>query len=145
LDAVKWAWDGYQHSSGSRVLDPESQSVDNLRRYIAERWDVSIRSVTDDNAFREAVGWYDHTSVYIPRDRIREATGGILKQTQIGAMLDRRRLLASRPEPDRYTVSWVPGVGGVKSYALRRSEVGRSVEVKDPQNPFKVYEGAADD
>jgi hypothetical protein len=145
LDAVKWAWDGYQHSSGSRVLDPESQSVENLRRYIAERWDVSVRSITDSSAVREAVGWYDDTAIYIPKDRIREATGGILKQTQIGAMLDRRRLLASRPEPDRYTVSWVPGVGGVKSYALRRSEVGRSVEVKDPQNPFKVYEGAADD
>jgi len=60
-------------------------------------------------------------------------------------MLDRRGLLASRPERDRYTVSWVPGVSGVTSYALRRSEVGRSAEVRSPQNIFKVYEEAADD
>jgi hypothetical protein len=145
LEAVRWAWDRFQHSSGSRVLDPESQSIDNLRRYIAEKWDVSIRSITANSVVKEAVGWYDDAAVYIPKDRIREAIGGILKQSHIGKMLDRLGLLASRPEPDRYTVSWVPGVGGVTSYALRRSEVGRSVEIKDAQSLFKVYQGAADD
>jgi hypothetical protein len=124
-DAINWAWERFLHSSDSRALDPESQSIDNLRRYIAEKWDVSIKSTIANNGIKEAVGWYDATAVYIPKDRMREATGGILKQSQIGSMLDRRGLLASRPESDRYTVPWVPGVGGVKSYALRRSELGR--------------------
>jgi hypothetical protein len=144
-DAVEWAWDRFLRSSDSRVLDPEAQSVDNLRRYIAEKWDVSIKSITDDAGTKEAVGWYDDTAVYIPKDRIREATGGVLKELHIGGMLDRSGLLASRPEPDRFTVNWVPKVGRVKAYALRRSEFGRPDEIKNAGHYFTVYQGAADD
>ncbi len=146
VDAVNWAWDRFLHSSDSRALDPEAQALSNLRRYIAERWDVTLKSVTSAlGANREAVGWYDDTAVYIPKDRMGEATGGILKGSHVGAMLDRLGLLASRPEPDRFTVSWVPKIGRVRSYALRLSEFGRSGAIKDPESEFAVYKGAADD
>lgn len=145
-DAVGWGWGRFLRSSDSRALDPESQAVDNLQRYIAEGWDVTIKPVgVGVGGSREAAGWYDDTAVYIPKDRIRMAAGGVLKESHIGAVLDRRGLLASRPEPDRFTVSWVPKVGRVKSYALSRSEFGRSDAIKDPESQFTLYKGAADD
>jgi hypothetical protein len=106
---------------------------------------VTIKGVAFATGSREAVGWFDETAVYIPKERIREAVGGALKESHIGAMLDRQGLLASRPEPDRFTVSWVPKVGRVKAYALRRSEFGHSGEINDPESRFNVYEAAADD
>ena len=144
-EAVLWAWERFQCSSDSRALDPESQALANLRRYIAERWEVTIKTVNPTNGIKEAIGWYDDTAVYIPKERMREATAGVLKESQIGAMLNRRGLLAKRSEPDRFTVSWVPKVGSVTSYALRRSEFGRSDAVEDPKSRFTVHQDAADD
>jgi putative DNA primase/helicase len=144
VDAVNWAWDRFLHSSDSRALDPEAQALSNLRRYVAERWDVTIKSVGAMNGNKEAVGWYDEYAVYVPKERIREATGDVLKETHIGAALDRAGLLAKR-EPDRFTVPYVPKVGRVTSYALRRSEVGRSDAAQDPASIFTVYKDAADD
>ena len=146
-DAVNWAWRRFLQSSDSRALDPEAQAISNLRRYIAERWDVTIKKVEGGiNATnREPVGWYHGHTIYIPKDRMREATGGVLKKSHIGAMLHRRGLLAQRSETDRFTVRWVPIIGKLLCYALRRSEFGPSNSVNDPDSNFTVYEGAADD
>jgi hypothetical protein len=142
---VEWAWEAFQHSNDSAVLDPETEALANLRRYILERWDVTIKPACPGlGANREAVGWYDDHAVYIPKNRIREATGGILKESHIGTTFDARGMLASRSEPDRFTVPWVPKVGRVTSYALRRSEFGRSDSIKDPETRLTVHDGAAD-
>jgi hypothetical protein len=142
--AVAWAWDRFLRSSDSRALDPETQGLSNLRRYVAERWDVTIKHVGGGGP-REAVGWYDANAVYIPKDRIREATGGILKEAHIGAMLHRRGLLARKDERDRFTVRWVPSIGRILCYALRRSEFGRSEAVQDPESNLTLIKDAADD
>jgi hypothetical protein len=146
-DAVNWAWRRFLQSSDSRALDPEAQAISNLRRYIAERWDVTIKKVEGviNATNREPVGWYHGDNIYIPKDRMREATGGVLKESHIGAMLHRRGLLAQRSETDRFTVRWVPIIGKLLCYALRRSEFGPSDSVNDPDSNFTVYEGAADD
>jgi putative DNA primase/helicase len=119
--------------------------VANLRRWIAERWDVTLKSTKAPGGVnnRETIAWYDETSIYIPKERIREATGNVLKESHIGAMLDRRSLLAQRAEADRFCVRWVPQVGKVTCYALRRSELGRSDSVFDPE-AFTVHQGGAD-
>src|SRR5256885_14727283 len=96
-DAVQWAWDRFRRSSDAAALDPDSQTISNIQRWVAERWDVTVRSVNAPHANnREAVGWYDETAVYIPTDRIREAAGNALKQTEIGALLHKRGLLAAK-------------------------------------------------
>lgn len=131
-DAVGWAWDRFQKSSDSQALDPEAQAIGNLRRNIHERWDVTIKSTAPGPSNRETVGWYDNVAVYIPKERMQEAIGSALPISHIGALLDRLGLLAKRSEPDRHTVKWVPKVGKVCCYALRRDEFGRSDAVFDP-------------
>ena len=144
-EAVLWAWDRFRHSSDSRALDPEAQAVENLRRYIAERWDVTIRPTGPMTGNREVLGWYDEIAVYIPKERMREATGGVLPEPHIGAMLSSRGLLAKRSGPDRFTVSWVPKVSRITAYALTRSEFGRSEAVQDPERILTIIKDAADD
>jgi hypothetical protein len=103
---------------------------------------VTIKSVNAESGInnREAVAWYDGAAIYIPKHRIREAAGKALKESQIGAVLDRRGLLAAKPEGDRFCVRWVPKVGKITAYALRRGEFGRSNQTSDP-DALKVHEG----
>jgi hypothetical protein len=141
-ESVIWAWDRFQQSSDSIALDPEAQAISNLRRWILERWDVLLKPTTAAGGInnRETLAWHDETAIYIPKDRIREATGNVLKESQIGAMLNRLGLLAQRGEPDRYTVRWVPRLGKLICYALRRSEFGPSNSAVDPE-AFTVHQG----
>src|SRR5512132_443354 len=78
---------------------------------------------------------------YIPKARIREAAGDALKASHIGRLLHERGLLAQRPEPDRHTVRWVPNIGAVDCYALRRSAFGRSEHEVAP-DIYVVHHGA---
>ena len=144
-DAVQWAWERFKRSSDALALDPEEQAVANLRRFVAERWGATIQSLAQDiNPNREAVGWFDNDAVYIPKDRIFEATGKVLKESNIGPTLHRRGLLAKKPERDRYTVSWIPRVRQIKCYALRRDEFGRSDNVEVPEVETCCKEAADD-
>ena len=139
-EAVQWAWDRFKRSSDAAALDPDAQTIANLQRWTAERWDVTLRSVDRGHGInnRDAVGWYDETAVYIPTDRIREAAGNALKQSQIGALLHNRGLLAKK-ETDRFYIKYVPLVGRVSAYALSRKEFGRTEQVTEPN--FSIYEG----
>jgi hypothetical protein len=144
-DAVRWAWERFQKSSDALALDPEKQALANLRRFIAERWEVSIKSVdaVGPNS-RELVGWYDKNTIYIPKERIFEATGQVLKASNVGEMLHRRGLLTHRPEPDRYYARSVPKIGKVASYPLRREEFRWSERLTEPEADI-VCKEAADD
>src|SRR5581483_6692841 len=81
LDApVRWAWDRFQKSSDADALTPDEQAIASLRAWIAERWDVTIKSVdigveSFDRKLnnREAVAWYDDAAIYVPAQRLREA------------------------------------------------------------------------
>jgi putative DNA primase/helicase len=141
-EAVTWAWERFKQSSDAAALDPEAQMIANLRQWIAERWDVTIKPVDAGTGInnREALAWYDDDSIYIPKDRIREAAGKALKRSEIGAVLGRRGLLAVKPAEDRFCVRWVPNIGRVAAYALSREEFGRSTATKDPDT-FMVYGG----
>lgn len=74
---------------------------------------------------REAVAWYDDTAIYMPVQRLREASGETLKAQQVVKALVDRSLLADRHSSKRAAVRWVPKIGRVDAYALRRSEFGR--------------------
>lgn len=138
--AVQWAWARFQSSSDALALKPDDQAVEHLRRWIAERWNVSIRDVTAEGGNREAVAWYDDKAVYIPTNRIAEAAGGALKEQQIGKVLDERQLIERRQSAKRLAVKYIPRVGHVQAYALKRSEFGRS-DSSDPE--FYQHEEAA--
>jgi hypothetical protein len=128
MEAVLWGWTRFRQSSDAAVLDPETQAIARLRTWIAERWEVTIKSVHDADGKnnREAVAWFDETSVYIPKDTLREAAGGALRGSEVASILARRGLLAKRTETDRLYVRFVPKVGRVEAYALSRSQFGRS-------------------
>ena len=142
-DAIIWAWRRFRSSSDSLALDPEAHAIANMRAWIAERWEVTIKPTEGFGGAtsREAHGWYDDHAVYIPKARIREAAGDALKASHIGKLLHERGLLAQRPERDRYTAGWVPNVGRVECYALRRSEFGHSEHAVDPDS-YVVHHGA---
>lgn len=130
--AIQWSWERFTRSSDAEALAPDEQAVANIRAWIAERWDVTIKSVdTGADGFdrklnnREAVAWYDETAIYLPVQRIREASGETLKAQQIVKALTDRDLLAKRHDGKRASVRWVPQVGRIDAYALKRQELGR--------------------
>jgi hypothetical protein len=133
-EAGQWAWNRFAASSDAEPLKPEEQIFNNLRTWIIERWDVTIKKTSlasrEDNN-REAVGWYDRSAVYIPKNRLREATGNTFKDADVGSILDRAGMLESR-RPDRFTVNWIPNVGPVTAYALKRTQFGRYTDFADP-------------
>jgi hypothetical protein len=145
-EAVQWGWQRFGASSDALALDPPAQVVATLRTWIAERWGVTIKptepgidcfgSARVNN--RESVGWYDDDAVYVPTRRIREATGSTLKEQEIARILDKRGLIATRGR-ERLAVRYVPKVGHVQCYALRRDAFGRSDREEEPE--FTVYQG----
>ena len=145
-EAVRWGWCRFVASSDALALDPPAQAIRNLRTWIAERWDVTVKpTVPGVDSFgnlrvnnRESVGWYDDDVVYIPTRTIREAAGNALKEQEIARILDQRGLLAEH-ETGRLTIRYVPRVGHVQCYALLRRVFGRSDRVKEPE--LTVHEG----
>jgi hypothetical protein len=129
---IQWSWERFTRSSDAEALAPDEQAIANIRAWIAERWDVTIKSVdTGADGFdrklnnREAVAWYDQTAIYLPVQRIREASGETLKAQQIVKALTDRDLLAKRHNSKRASVRHVPEVGRIDAYALKRQEFGR--------------------
>src|SRR6185295_16403678 len=129
---VRWAWERFQRSSDAEALTPDEQAIASLRAWIAERWDVTIKSVdTGADGFdrklnnREAVAWYDETAIYVPAQRLREASGESLKAQQVVKALIDKGLLDRRYDGRRATVRWVPKIGRIDAYALKRAEFGR--------------------
>jgi hypothetical protein len=145
-EAVQWAWQRFCESSDALALDPAAQVVAALRTWIAERWGVTVKPTEPDADGlgnprlnnRESVGWYDSDAVYVPTRRIREAAGSSLKEQEIARILDERGLLAAH-ERGRLTVRYVPKVGHVQCYALRRDAFGRSEREEEPE--LTVYQG----
>jgi hypothetical protein len=124
--AGRWAWEQFASSREAEALDVERRVLANLRLWVAERWDATIKrnTLTDLNT-RDALAWYDEYAVYIPTARIAEAAGDTLSAPAIGNLLDRRDLLARRDNARRVALKRVPLIGRVQNYALKRSEFGR--------------------
>jgi hypothetical protein len=134
LEAVQWAWHRFRESLEASVLDPATQIVPNLRRWLAERWAVTCKPVDAGNPSvrsavalpglnnREAIAWYDDTTVYIPSGRLVEAAGVLLSETAIARNLDRNGFVARRTSDQRIAVRSVPNIGKLDAYALRRAE-----------------------
>jgi phage/plasmid primase-like uncharacterized protein len=137
---VRWAWGRFTRSSDALALNPEEQAIACLNAWIAERWNVTIKSVTGEAGLREAVAWYDDTAVYIPRERIRDAAGGSLKEVEIGALLHRRGALAKTKSDRHFSIGWVPQIGPLSAYALSRHHFGRTASDHEPE-AFKSYAG----
>jgi hypothetical protein len=144
--AVTWGWKQFRQSSDAAVLDPEVKVIGSIREWLAERWDVTVKSVEADGKMnnRETIAWYDADTVYIPKTRLREAAGNGLRESQIASIMDRRGMLAKRTESDRLYVRFIPKVGRIQAYALRRSEFGRS-DKSSEEEALKVHAGGRND
>jgi hypothetical protein len=132
--AIRWAWERFCNSSDAVAIDPERQAIANLSQYIAERWNVTIKNVMADIGTnnREATAWYDDNTIYLPTNRIAKAAGGALKEQRIAGILDERGHLFRRGGKKRIAIRYVPKIGHVDCYALRRSQFGRTDEDTDP-------------
>ena len=145
--AVAWGWDRFRQSSDATVLDPETRTINSIRGWIAERWDVTIKKVNAEGGInnRETVAWYDENAVYIPNERLREAAGNTLPQSQVASILNHREMLAKRTESDRLYVRFVPKVGRIHCYALRRCEFGRNEHAAEPPVIHAIHQGGRND
>ncbi len=125
-DAVTWAWRGFRGSSDAAALDPTEQAIRSIRQWIAERWRTSLHGIhAEERPTRDAVGWWDGDCVYLTPDRLVEAAGGALKETQIAKALNENGMLAKTKGERHLYCSWVPTVGKLKAYALSREHFGR--------------------
>jgi hypothetical protein len=138
---VSWAWERYRKSSDAGALDPEGQAISRLNTWIAERWESSIHAVGSEQKPRDAVGWFDDNAIYLPRERLREATGNTLKENAIADALSRRGALFKVEDAKRKYLRYVRGVGRVECYALSRKMVGRTAEAPDQSSTLKAYSG----
>jgi hypothetical protein len=88
--------------------------------------------VPDINAAkRRRGGWYDNDAVYIPTKTLAEAAGRVLPETQIASLLQRRGDLRPRGDQKRIAIRYVPKVGHIDCYALKRSVFGRNDAITD--------------
>jgi Domain of unknown function (DUF927)/Toprim domain len=133
--AVRWGWEQFCDSSDALALDPERQAIANLQKYVKERWDVTIKSITQAGGTnnREAVGWYDDNAVYLPVQTLADAAGRGLPEKQIAGLLDRRGYLSRRTDGNRIAIRYVPKIGRIDCYALKRSTFGRTDAIVDLQ------------
>jgi len=119
--AVNWGWGRYTTSLEARALNPAGQALANLRRWIAERWDVAIKKVDEPyRTTRDAVGWYDDEAIYIPVTRISEAIESVLSVPAFARLLDKHEMLWARTDDQRAAIRRVPSVGKVDVYALKK-------------------------
>jgi len=148
--AVNWAWARFKSSSDAGALKPEEQALANIRHWIAERWDVTIRGIepAPDGSdpgkrpgTREAVGWYDADTVYLPAKRIHEAAGGAAKEALVSSLLVSGDFLSRRGDGRHVAIRYIPKIGQVRSYALRRSEFGRPAADEARKPPMAVVGG----
>ena len=87
--AGRWAWQQFASSREAEALDVESRVIANLRLWIAERWDATIKKTSLPGLnTRDALAWYDNHAVYVPTARIAEAAGCVLNAQAIGTLLD---------------------------------------------------------
>jgi hypothetical protein len=141
--AVAWAWARFIGSSNARVLTPEADAIACLQSWIAGHWDVAVKgSEAEDAGAREILGWYDSGAVYIRREHLRKAAGGVLKESSLADILDRRGLLTKKSDATHRYVKWVPKVGQVQAYALTRKTFGRRHHEADPEQQLGVVGGA---
>jgi hypothetical protein len=140
--SINWAWGRFCSSSDALAIDPEQQALVRIRQYVAERWDVTIKS-TDFTASvnnREAAAWYDKDTVYLPTNRVTEAAGDVLKEQRVAAVLHQGGYLSRRGGPKRIAIRWVPKIGRIDCYALKRSEFGRADAGTDPTQRLRVVD-----
>jgi hypothetical protein len=125
--AVRGAWGQFISSSDALALDPEEQAIANIQRFVKQAWDVTIRDTTGCALInREAEGWYDTDAVYLPKETLTKAVRGLLSEAQVARLLDRRDYLAKRGDRNRIATRYVPKVGHIDCYALKRSVFGRT-------------------
>ena len=128
-NTVAWAWESFMASGSATALAPEKDAVQKLGEFVTRAWGVTIKPAYGGNGqgTREAVGFYDDETIYLLASVISDATGGSLGERQIGSVLAEQGLLAKH-DAERWTVRYIPGVGRVRAYALKRGELGRPVE-----------------
>jgi len=124
-NVIAWGLERFKSSQERATLDPATFAIDQLRTWVAERWDTSIRATNCELNHRDSVGWYDKDAVYITKSRLSEAAGGGLKEIEVARHLDNLGFIAKRKDSDHRFVAYVPSVGKVPAYALRRGEFGR--------------------
>ncbi|ACL58967.1 bifunctional DNA primase/polymerase [Methylobacterium nodulans] len=126
--AVAWAWNQFMHSSDARALDPEEQVVANLRAWVVQRWNVTLREVgASGGGPREAEGWFDEDAVYVLREKLRAAAGNVMTEEATAGVLRRNALLFKEEKDGRPYLRYVRGLGKVQAYALKRPDFGREV------------------
>ncbi len=135
IHAVRWAWMNFRASSDAEPLDAERQAINHLRTWAAERWNVTVCNIQCEPRHQKAEAWFDDQAVYIPKGRLVEAGGGMLRQSQIAAILLRGGMLIKRG--DRMYARYVPGVGRLDAYAIRLE----LFEQLAGQTNLRVYEG----
>jgi len=123
VGAAEWAWERFIDSHEAETLKPNDKALANIRNWTAELWDVEIKK-TDlpYRSMRGALAWYDDDVLYIPTARISEAAGGVLSPTALGRLFARKGLLHSQGTGGRIAIRYVPSVGPVDAYALKRAE-----------------------
>ena len=118
-------WNGFTGSSGAGRSNWKSgpRPIGDVAEPAHHKKDHPPARLRDYN--RDAIGWYVDKAVYIPVDRIADASCGVLSERAIGRMLAERELLA-RHKKNRLTVDYVPKIGFVPSYALKLAEFSPS-------------------
>jgi hypothetical protein len=104
-----------------------------LRTWILDRWGRTILPAAPGEITDGTDGWFDEHVVYLRRDRLCDALGGRMIEREGGLLLARGRFLGKAEADGRNYVRYVPDVGRISAYALRRSALHLALPPDFPQ------------
>ena len=121
-DAILMVWGAFEESAAA---NSEETIVDEIRRWIVARLNMSIFAVDDTSRHSvEADGWHDGATVYVLADNITKAGKGANRRTNVVKALDAAGVL-QRQRKDRTTSSYIPGRGdGVSHFRIDAKALG---------------------
>jgi hypothetical protein len=134
--AVLWAWKNFRSSRECETLDTDTDVISSVQDWVIRHWGSSIHDAKDSKNSKESMAWFDADNVYIPRHNLAAAAGGIMKEKEVASVLVRAGAITKTKASDCRFVSYVPGIGATKAYALARKIFGREKHVPNADIPF---------
>ncbi|EWY42815.1 hypothetical protein N825_00915 [Skermanella stibiiresistens SB22] len=122
--AILWGWS--QHSKSSS-MNPTSEAIDNLQTWLAGNWNSAVVAVGNGaKQTREGYALYNRETVYIPKQFLREMSGGRCSENDLSTELLKRKIIdASQVEKGRKQCRYIAGRGKVAPhYPISRKALG---------------------
>lgn len=126
---------------GGVVFNSHQTIMDQIQLWINAKWDRSVVEIGSENGVRDIEAWYDDTLIYLPPEKLIEATGGVSREAEIKRALDANEVVEYEKNGSnrRFISRRIPGIGPLKHIRLIKKAFRESnVQAKElaPEDIF---------